>query len=203
MTPRGALSRRRLLAGAAALVSAAPWRAWGQQHDHSGHEVDTEVRLSRAAYTVPRLQLVREDGHAVAFPAEFDDGRVVVLNFIFTTCTAICPVTSQVFAEAQKLLAPQARRLHMMSISIDPENDTPARLREYAHRFSAGPQWNHYTGTTAASIEMQRAFNTYRGDKMNHQPVTFLRKARDAQWVRMEGFVAPSDLAAEVRTLLG
>ena len=154
-------------------------------------------------YQVPAVHLVRQDGQVVSLPEEMDDGRPVVLNFIFTTCTAICPVTSQVFAEAQKLLAPQARRLHMMSISIDPENDTPARLREYAHRFSAGPQWNHYTGTTAASIEMQRAFNTYRGDKMNHQPVTFLRKARDAQWVRMEGFVAPSDLAAEVRTLLG
>ena len=144
-----------------------------------------------------------EDYSSVRAIAELDDGRLVMLNFVFTTCTAICPVTSQVFAETQSRLAGQLGRVHMMSISIDPENDTPAQLREYASRFGAGPQWQHYTGSSAASVAVQKAFAAWRGDKMNHQPLTLLRRAAGQRWVRLEGFVSPSELAAEVKALLG
>ena len=80
---------------------------------------------------------------------------------------------------------------------------TPAQLREYAKRFGAGPQWQHYTGSSAASVAVQKAFATYRGDKMNHQPVTLLRRTAGQPWVRLEGFVSPSELAGEVKALLG
>jgi len=89
-----------------------------------------------------------------------------------------------------------------MSVSIDPDNDTPARLREYAKRFSAGPQWNHYTGTLAASVALQKAFNAYRGDKMNHQPTTYLRAAPGKPWVRLDGFYGPTALIDEYQRAL-
>jgi protein SCO1/2 len=89
-----------------------------------------------------------------------------------------------------------------VSISIDPEQDTPARLREYAGRFHAGPAWHHYTGTVEASIALQRAFDAYRGDKMSHVPVTFLRAAPGRPWVRIDGFASSAELEGEVRGLL-
>jgi protein SCO1/2 len=82
----------------------------------------------------------------------------------------------------------------MMSISIDPEEDTPRKLREYAERFRAGPQWQHYTGTVAASLAMQRAFGVYNGDKMSHAPVTFFRASPSAPWTQLKGFATANDL---------
>jgi protein SCO1/2 len=145
--------------------------------------------------------LVRDDGKVVSLAAEMNDGRPVVLNFIFTTCGSICPVMSQVFSQFERGLGADRGRVHLMSISVDPEEDTPTRLREYAQKFRAGPEWQHYTGTLEASIATQRAFNVYRGEKMNHTPVTFIRVAPGDRWVRIDGFVTPSELLEEYRHL--
>ena len=157
---------------------------------------------SFADYTLPRVELVRDDGKAVALAEELDDGRPVVLNFIFTTCAGICPLMSQVLAQAQERLGAQGEKVHLVSISLDPEQDTPARLRDYAKRFKAGPQWRHYTGTVEASVAVQRAFDVYRGDKMNHTPVTFLRAAPGQPWERIDGYASGDELAEEVRALV-
>jgi len=86
-----------------------------------------------------------------------------------------------------------------MSISVDPEEDTPSRLREYAHKFHAGPGWPHYTGTIEASLAAQRAFDAYRGDKMSYAAVTFFRGAPGQPWVRLDGFVTPDALMSELQ----
>jgi protein SCO1/2 len=109
---------------------------------------------------------------------------------------------SQVLSQAQQRLGAQREQVHIVSISLDPEQDTPARLRDYAKRFKAGPQWRHYTGTVEASIAVQRAFDVYRGDKMNHTPVTFLRAGPGKPWVRIDGYATGEELAAEVRDLV-
>lgn len=86
----------------------------------------------------------------------------------------------------------------MLSISIDPEFDTPARLRDYAARFGAGPEWQHYTGTLVASQKSQRAFDVYRGNKMEHVAVTLLRSKPGMPWVRIDGFATADQLLAEL-----
>jgi protein SCO1/2 len=86
-----------------------------------------------------------------------------------------------------------------VSISIDPEHDTQPRIAEYAGRFGAGPQWQFYTGTAAASVAVQRAFGTYRGDKLNHEPVTFLRTAPGQAWDRIDGLATPEALIRQVQ----
>ena len=87
----------------------------------------------------------------------------------------------------------------MVSLSIDPEHDTPARLSAYAQQYGAGPQWSFYTGTVEASIAVQKALDAYRGDKMNHSPLTLLRAAPGTRWVRLDGFATPDELLREVR----
>ena len=160
------------------------------------------VSRSTVSYEAPAVTLVRADGKSVSLPQELDDGRPVLLNFIFTTCSSICPLTSRTLEEFQRQLGAEAAKVHLMSISIDPEQDTPARLTEYAHRFHAGPQWQYYTGTTAASITAQKAFDVYRGEKMSHTAVTLLRAAPGKPWLRIEGFVTPDELVDDYRNLL-
>ena len=160
------------------------------------------ISRSSVTYETPDVSLVRADGKRVSLPRELDDGRPVLLNFIFTTCSSICPLASRTLEEFQRKLGPQAAKLHLMSISIDPEEDTPARLRAYARKFHAGPEWQYYTGTVAASLAAQRAFDVYRGEKMSHTPVTLLRSAPGKPWLRIEGFVTPDELVDDYRKLL-
>ena len=152
-------------------------------------------------YVVPQLSLVRDDGKVVSLPKELDDGRMVVLNFIYTTCPGICPVMSHVFSQFQDRLGSGREKVHMVSISIDPEQDTPARLRAYATQFSAGRQWQHYTGTVEASVRAQKAFDAYRGDKMSHDPLTLMRAAPGKPWIRVDGFASADDLLEQYVTM--
>ncbi len=154
------------------------------------------------AYTLPDVTMIREDGKRVSLPKELNDGRPVVLTFIFTTCREICPVISATFAQLQRKLGSDRDRVHLASISIDPEHDTPARLAAYAKEFDAGPEWHHYTGTFDASIAAQKAFNVYHGDKMDHTPVTFLRRAPGQKWIRIDGFTTADTLMSELRSML-
>jgi protein SCO1 len=190
------VQRAALVAGC--LLLAATTRGFaGEALD--GHSAEApaaarRVTTSTFQYPVPNVRLVRDDDRVVALPQEMNDGRPVLLNFIFTTCSSICPLMTEIFSQFEHKLGPDSERVHLMSISVDPEEDTPARLKEYAHKFQAGPEWQHYTGTIEASLAVQRAFNVWRGDKMSHSPVTFVRAAPDHQWVRIEGFVTPDEL---------
>ena len=194
-----AVSAGLLLVGSA---SSGADEAAADPHAHHHHMMQAPPPVVRSTlnYTVPDITLVRSDGVRVNFAHELDDGRPVLLDFIYTTCTTICPVMTQTFAEVQKRLGRDAAKVKMVSVSIDPEEDTPARLTEYAKRYQAGAQWSFYTGTVEASVATQRAFDAYRGDKMNHAPVTFFRGAAGQPWVRLDGFVTPEAVLGEVRT---
>jgi len=170
-------------------------------HEHDGQSPGAPVTSVRE-YDVPAVRLVRADGKVVSLPEEMNDGRPVVLNFIFTTCGTICPAMSSVFEQFEHRLGTDAATAHLMSISIDPEQDTPERLVEYARRFHAGPEWQHYTGTLDASVTAQRAFGVYRGAKMSHAAVTLLRAAPGKPWLRIDGLVTPDQLVREYRDLL-
>jgi len=166
-------------------------------HAHHHHVIPGLTR-TLADYAVPDVKLTRDDGKTVVLSNELDDGRPVVLSFIYTSCTTICPVTSATLSQLQRELGPERDSVHFVSISIDPEYDTPARLHEYGKKFGAGPTWQHYTGTVAASIAAQRAFSVYQGDKMSHTPVTLMRAKPGDRWVRLDGFATADQLLAEL-----
>jgi len=169
--------------------------------EQSAHDAQ-DLRVSTIPYRTPNVTLVREDGKSVSLASELDDGRPVVMNFIFTSCEGICPLMSQTFGSFQRSLGADAAKVHIVSISIDPEEDTPARLRDYAKRFHAGAGWTHYTGSLAASVATQEAFGVYRGDKMSHTAVTLMRSRPGEPWRRIDGFATPDDLVQQYRSLV-
>jgi len=167
-------------------------------HAHHHHNMSPETTRSTVNYTVPDVKLVRDDGKTVMLGEELNDGRPVVLTFIYTSCTTVCPMTSHTLAQLETKLGSAKSSVHLMSITIDPEQDTPQRLHEYAKSYSAGPEWQHYTGSLAASQTAQRAFDVYRGNKMNHAPAMLVRTAPGAPWVRIDGFATADQLLAEL-----
>jgi protein SCO1 len=168
--------------------------------EEAAHSQDALPAVTRSLvnYPMPAISLVRDDGKNVTLIDELNDGRPVVLNFIYTTCTGICPLASHIFSQLQHRLGAERDQVHLVSISVDPEEDTPTRLRAYAQQYAAGPTWQHYTGTVAASIAAQRAFDVYKGDKMGHTPVTLVRTAPDGPWVRFDGFATADMVLKEL-----
>jgi protein SCO1/2 len=195
-----------LLAPPAANAQSAP----RQQLAHSGeHDAHAQRRAAAAgphrydrslrSYRIPDVTLLDMTGARVALASALGGDTPVFLNFIFTSCTSICPVMSATFAEVQRQLDADGNRIRMISISIDPEHDNPDQLSAYARKHDAGPDWRFLTGRSADIVAVQNAFNAYRGNKMSHVPSTFLRASASGPWVRIDGFASAADLVAEYR----
>ncbi|MBL3527696.1 MAG: SCO family protein [gamma proteobacterium endosymbiont of Lamellibrachia anaximandri] len=159
-------------------------------------------RRSEHNYRMPERKLVSMDGQATSLATELEGDKPVMLNFIFTTCTTICPVLSATFSQVRESLGAESRNVTMVSISIDPEYDTPERLNEYARLYGADDQWRFLTGRVEDIIAIEKAFDAYRGTKMSHEPLTFLRADGDSPWVRIEGIASADDIVKEYEQLV-
>jgi protein SCO1/2 len=196
-------SARRVLA--AACCAAGAWCAPTLALAHEGAGPAThwpgtnDYRRSVRSYAIPDVVLTDADAKPVRLRELLAGTDPVAMNFIFTTCGTVCPVMVKVFADLPTRLGAQARNLRMISISIDPDNDTPAQLKAYAKNFDAGERWKFLTGRVQDIKTLQLAFDSYRGDKMNHEPLTFMRETAGKPWVRIDGFANPEELAREYR----
>lgn len=181
--------------GAGVLVT--PVRA---NDPHAGHAAHAAVAYSRSVqrYQVPALSLVDANGKSVRLGELLAADKPLMINFIFTSCSAICPVMAATFAQVQQRLGPRRDGVRMVSVTIDPGYDTPERLRDYARRFEARPDWHFLTGGADAIRRVQDAFDAYRGNKGNHLPLTILRAAPGATWIRVEGLASPDQLLREL-----
>ena len=185
-------SRRALLARAAALL-AAPACAHAQVF-----EAAPALRRSTVKPRIPSVTLVRDDLRQVSLAAEVDSAAAVLLNFVFLGCTTVCPLASRVFAQTQAELLAQHAEVRLLSISIDPLSDSPARLAAHAREVGRAAGWSFYTGSVADSEAVQRAFGVWRPDRMEHPAATFVRSARGGVWTRLDGFASPQALLAEL-----
>lgn len=187
--------------------------AWGGPQDPGATDPHAEHRkslaaprgrytLARAAYAVPDVTLLDQSGRQTALRSLLENPRPVALNFIFTTCTTICPVMTATFAQMRRELGADAARIRMVSISIDPEYDRPQVLKQYAERYGGGAGWSFLTGDDQDIRRVLQAFGVYSGSKMNHRPVTLLRPSGASGWVRIEGLASGRDLAREARERL-
>ena len=164
-------------------------------------EADAYTR-SVKAYVIPDVVLTDVNDRPVRLRELLTGTDPVMMNFIFTSCGAICPVMSKVFSEVPAILGSEAKSLRMISISIDPENDTPQRLKTYAKSFHAGERWKFLTGRIEDVKAVQLAFDNYRTDKMSHEPLTLMRGIAGKPWLRINGFASPEQLVREYRKVL-
>ncbi|MCA1632281.1 MAG: SCO family protein [Acidobacteria bacterium] len=174
-------------------------------HVHESHQpTPAPERFTRTveSYRPPGVTLLHMNGERVSLATALGHKGPVLLQFIFTTCPTICPVMSGTFAAAQGKLGVELKKVRMISISIDPEHDTPERLRDYARKFKAGAQWLFLTGGADDIMAVQKSFDAYRGNKMRHEPLTFLRASPGSQWVRLDGLLSATQLLAEYKRLI-
>ncbi len=117
------------------------------------------------------MALVDQDGKAVRVRSLLQAGKPVVVGFIFTTCTTMCPMLSTIVARVQERLGDRVgREVSLVSISVDPGRDTPARLKAYAARHHAGPGWTWLTGGRGTVEQVLRGMGAYTPNFANHPP---------------------------------
>lgn len=175
-------------------------------HDkHAAHRAamqKTRYTATTENYATPDVELIDQLGTSVSLQALLETDQPIVLNFIFTTCTTICPVMTATFAQMRRELGDAGSDLRLVSISIDPEYDRPDKLKAYSEQFRAGAGWDFLTGDSADIVQVLRSFDSYAGSKMNHQPVTLLKSSDSASWTRIDGLASGKDLANEVTARL-
>jgi len=159
-----------------------------------------EQRYKRSieSYAIPDVVLVNQDGKKVRIKELLQSDKPVVVDFIFGTCTTICPVLSAGFTNLQHKLDPDSNKVHLVSISIDPENDTPKVMKEYLKRYRAQPGWDFLTGSRSDIDKVMYAFNAYIPNKMSHFPVTLIKSSSDTKWIRIFGLLSSSEFVTEV-----
>ena len=202
---------RALALATAALVATASGASGAMaHHDHSSHQAPAaadehaahraqmaapagDAAVSQQSYAVPDIALQDSTGRIVRLRDVLAGDRPVAVNFIFTTCKTICPVMTATMLQTQHHLADADLRPEFESITIDPEFDNAATLREYATRY--GAKWTFLTGSRADVTSVLQAFDAYRGAKANHIAVTLLRAPNAPQWTRVEGLASADQLA--------
>ncbi|MEE9413352.1 MAG: SCO family protein [Methylococcales bacterium] len=172
-------------------------------HQDNNTQQQKHYSRSRQDYVIPDIALTNRHGEEIRVMDLLNDEQPVLLQFVFTTCATICPVLSATFTSAQTSLKEITPDYRMISISIDPEQDTPRTLSDYAKRFKVGTQWHLLTGSRDKIAKIQHAFDAYyRGNnKMYHLPYTYLRAKGTQTWVRLDGLLSTGDLIEEYRQI--
>jgi protein SCO1/2 len=183
-------------------LAALPAAKAHEGHDkHEAMDLAAPAKRSLVEVSLNNGMLVRQDGAKLSTAKVLDSGKPVVLAFIYTSCTAVCPITSHILSNLQGLLGKKQDQVQIVSVSIDPEFDTPARLLAYSKTLGALPSWQHYTGSLANVVALQKSFGVYRGDKMNHDSFVFVSGAKHKSWVKFEGFPPAAQLMHELNEL--
>jgi len=178
-----------------------------EAHEAEGHKGQASIGEQKIHQegTSPRLIdeiLVNRLGRKVLFKSEVIGDRIVALIFVYTSCTTVCPVVSALFAQVQEILGTSLERdVRLVSISIDPTRDKPARLARYANKFGAGSGWTWLTGEKRAIDKVLRGLEAYTPNFVDHPPTILIGDARRQKWFRFFGFVSPDDIVNLIRTL--
>lgn len=147
--------------------------------------------------------LTTQDGKVVHLYDDLLKGKSVVVNLIYTRCTASCPLETAKLSQVQKLLGNRVGKdIFFYSISIDPKHDTPEVLKAYAARFHAGPGWLFLTGTLddikLVSKRLGLASLTDAANRDGHQPSLMVGNEPSGQWMRNSAVDNPRFLAATI-----
>lgn len=149
------------------------------------------------------VQLVNQNGDTMRLYSDLIEGKIVIINSFFATCSGSCPVMAGTFAKIQKHLGDRiGKDVNLISISVDPVNDTPAKLKEYAKRFHARSGWYFLTGKKENVDFALQKLGQYVDDKNDHLNVIILGNQRTGLWKKAFGLAKPEDLISIVDSVV-
>lgn len=151
---------------------------------------------------IPDIAVQDQFGRSLNFYSDLIKGNIVAVNFVFTSCKAICPQLGATSAAlSRELEKHNDPRYRVISVSIDPDTDTPERLREWSAHFGNAPGWTLVTGKKRDIETLQRALQVYSADKDLHSGSFLLGNAGSDVWKRVAGTTPPARLAEALDAL--
>lgn len=148
------------------------------------------------------LEVVTQDGETVRFYEDLIKGKLVVISFIFTSCTDFCPInTARMTQVADALGEALGRDVFFVSISVDPENDTPEKMKTFAEAFYDEPGWTFITGTPENLRTIGYQLGNRDPVRSNHINEIILGNDRTGEWARNTPFNEPERLATIIREM--
>lgn len=151
---------------------------------------------------LPNLEVQDQDGKTFRFYDDLIKDKLVVINFIFTTCTDICPLTTARLALVQEKLGDVVGRdIFMYSITVDPEHDGPAELKRHAEAFHVGPGWRFLTGKPEDIAQIRAKLGERSKVLSEHRHEMLLGNAGTGQWERDSAFGDLDRVAFNIRSL--
>jgi len=143
---------------------------------------------------IPDAQVLDQNGKQLNFYSDLIKGKTVAINFLFTTCTAICPSLAATFRRVQQDAAARGLEVQLISVSVDPTTDTPERLHDFAAKFKAGPGWTFVTGDKARIDSVLQALGAAVSNKNDHTPMILIGNEASDYWTRAYGLTSPAKI---------
>ncbi len=194
------------IAGVALLLSVSQPQMAQPHERHRLHTAPTEETATESArrqMLIPDVVLINQDGQQVHFYNALVKDNVVAISFIFTTCTTSCTPIGANFSVLQQLMGDYlGRNLFLISISVDPVNDTPERLKAWGHKFNAGRNWTLLTGPKHEVDKLLKALKVFTPDIRDHSPIVLIGNDTTDEWTRMYGLAPPAKLAEGITSVM-
>jgi cytochrome oxidase Cu insertion factor (SCO1/SenC/PrrC family) len=157
----------------------------------------------------PNVELISHDGKKLRFFDDVIKDKVVMLNFIYTSCIDSCPLETARLRQVQKLLGDRVGKdVFLYSITIDPDHDTPEVLADYAKKFQAGPGWEFLWGTEPDVTQIRKKFGIYeptqniKANLTDHIISLVIGNQKTGRWQKSSAFDTPQVLASKVGSWL-
>lgn len=153
------------------------------------------VAVGPARFEIPDVKVSDQRGREARFYSDLIKGRVVVINFFFTSCTLVCPIQGRALAKLQAQLGPRlGKDVFLISVSKDPRNDTPARLNRWGADFGVAPGWTLVTGAEGVMKGLVRDFIGEPLGPQLHTPFLLIGNDRTGAWVEADGLTPADEL---------
>lgn len=172
-------------------------------HVHEHHATSADVPSGPTRVSIPDVVVFDQDNRKLHFYSDLIKGKTVAINFIFTTCTTICPPLTANFAKVQKIMQERGENdLTLISVTVDPANDTPEKLKKYGEMFQMKPGWYFVTGTQADMEQIWKAFSIYTNRKEDHPATVVVGNDAGHNWAYASGLTSAGKLAAVIQSVL-
>lgn len=195
-----------LITAAMAVVLAASSAALADEDPHAKHKAmmkqKSEPVAEFADIDLRDRTLLNQDGEEVRFVNDVIGDNIVVMDFVYTTCTTVCPVLSALFTQVQGKLGDQlGDEVIMVSLTVDPIRDTPQRLKAYSAKHHAGESWVWLTGPKSTVDDVLTGVGAYTTSFEDHPSMVLVGDGRTGEWKRLFGFPSPDRIMQVVNEL--
>ncbi len=151
------------------------------------------------------LSVVDQDGQERRFYSDVLKDRVVLINFIFTSCDHACPMITQHLVSVKDQLGHDlSRRIHFISISVDPERDTPEALRTFMKKQEVDmqPSWEFITGDKVNLDTIIKKLGQYTESIDGHSTLLLAGNVNNSHWMKIQANLPPQAIAEKLKLLV-